>query len=342
MTITQIGIDIGKNTFHMVGLGPDGTIVLRKRLSRSQLLRFFQERADEALAVAFEAGSGAHWLAHQLIGMGHEVRLLTPESVRPFAKAQKNDWNDALAIAEAARRPGRHAVGIKSEAQLDMQALHRVRQRLVTARTALINQLRGLLRERGLVVPAGRARFERFVRQRLLAGEIELSAVSRTLFATLIAEYETIDARLTEIDRELEAFARSHPVCRALLSIPGIGVIAATALWSAVADIADFRSGRDLAAFLGLVPRQRSTGGRTTLLGISKRGNAYVRTLLIHGMRSAFHNRAKRANRVTAFMDRLVARGLHTNKIVVACANKAARIAWAVLSRNQPFQPTIA
>lgn len=342
MTITQVGIDIGKNSFHVIGLGPDGAIALRRRFSRSQLIRFFQDRAEEALVIAFEAGSGAHWLAHQLIAMGHEVRLLTPESVRPFAKAQKNDWNDALAIAEAARRPGRHAVGVKSEAQLDMQALHRVRQRLVTARTAIINQLRGLLRERGLVVPSGRARFERFVRQRLLAGEIELSTVSRTLFATLIAEYETIDARLSEIDRELETFARSRPDCRALLSIPGIGVITATALWSTVANVADFRSGRDLAAFLGLVPRQRSTGGRTTLLGISKRGNTYVRTLMIHGMRSAFHNRQKRANPLTAFMDRLVARGLHTNKIVVACANKAARIVWAVLSRNQPFQPAIA
>ena len=341
MTIRQIGIDIGKNTFHMIALGPDNTIVLRRQFTRPQLMRYFAE-FDEPLDVAFEACSGAHWLAHRLIELGHRVRLLTPESVRPFAKAQKNDWNDALAIAEAARRPGHYAVGIKSEEQLDMQALHRVRQRLVTARTAIINQLRGLLRERGLLIPAGRLRFERHLRERLLGGEAELSPVSRALFTTLINEYAALDARISEIDCELEAFARSNPVCRALLPIPGIGVIVATALFSAVANIADFRSGRDLAAFLGLVPRQRSTGGKTVLLGISKRGSTYVRTLMIHGMRSAFHHRKKRANRFTAFMERLVERGMHTNKVVVASANKAARIVWAVLSKNRAFQPMAA
>lgn len=343
MTFKQIGIDIGKNSFHVVGLGADGDIVLRKQFTRSRLLAFFDDRRSECLRVAFEACSGAHWLAHQLIAMGHDVKLLTPESVRPFAKAQKNDWNDALAIAEAAQRPGRHAVGIKSDEQLDMQALHRVRQRLVTARTSIINQLRGLLRERGLVIPSGRARFERYIQTELMvAGKVDLSAVSRALFETLIAEYTMIDARLSKIDDELEAFAKSNPVCRALLPIPGIGVIVATALYSAVANISDFRTGRDLAAFLGLVPRQRSTGGKTILLGISKRGNTYVRTLMIHGMRSAFYNRKKRESRMAEFMERLCARGMHTNKIVVASANKVARIVWAILSRNKPFQPVAA
>lgn len=339
MTIRQIGIDIGKNSFHMVALGPDDAIVVRRQFSRPQLIRYFEDRAGEPLDVAFEACSGAHWLAHRLIALGHRVRLLTPESVRPFAKPQKNDFNDALAIAEAARRPGRHSVGIKSEEQLDMQALHRVRQRLVTARTAIINQLRGLMRERGLVIATGRLRFERYLREQLLKGNIDLSPVSRALFTTLITEYANVDARISEIDQELEAFAQSNPICRALLPIPGIGVIVATALFSAVANIADFRSGRDLAAFLGLVPRQRSTGGRTVLLGISKRGSTYVRTLMIHGMRSAFYNRKKRSNRITAFMERLAERGMHTNKIVVASANKAARVVWAVLSKNQSFQP---
>jgi len=342
MIIRQIGIDIGKNTFHMIALGPDDQIVQRRLFTRSQLLRHFEAHAGESLDVAFEACSGAHWLAHQLIALGHRVRLLTPESVRPFAKAQKNDWNDALAIAEAARRPDRHAVGVKSEEQLDMQALHRVRQRLVTARTAIINQLRGLLRERGLVIRTGRLRFERYLRDQFLVDNAELSPVSRALFKALITEYATIEARIIEIDDELKAFAQSNPVCRALLPIPGIGVIVATALYSAVANVSDFRTGRDLAAFLGLVPRQRSTGGKTILLGISKRGNAYVRTLMIHGMRSAFYNRKKRKTRFTDFMDRLVDRGLHTNKIVVASANKAARIVWAVLSRNTPFQPVAA
>jgi transposase len=342
MKIKQIGIDIGKNSFHVIGLGETGNVVLRRQFTRSRLIAFCQQNADERFDIAFEACSGAHWLAHRLLALGHEVRLLTPESVRPFAKAQKNDWNDALAIAEAAQRPERHAVGIKSQEQLDIQAMHRIRQRLVTARTAVINQVRGLLRERGLVFGPGRRRFERFVGEGLASGHVELNPVSRALFSTLAAEYRAINERIEEIDAELSAFARSNPACRAMLSIPGIGVIVATALYSAVADISGFGRGRDLAAFLGLVPRQRSTGGKTTLLGISKRGNSYVRTLMIHGMRSAFYNRNKRQNGVTAFMERLVARGLHTNKIVVASANKVARIVWAVLTRSTSFQPNAA
>jgi transposase len=342
MQIKQIGIDIGKNSFHVIGLGTDGDIVLRRQFTRSRLIAFFEQRTEERVNVAFEACSGAHWLAHKLIAMGHDVRLLTPESVRPFAKAQKNDWNDALAIAEAAQRPGRHAVGIKSQEQLDIQALHRVRQRLVTARTAIVNQVRGLLRERGLVFGSGRVRFGRFLREQLTRQEIQLNPVCRTLFATLAAEYEAIDTRIEAIDAELAAFAKSNPACKALMSVPGVGVIVATALFSAVANVSDFRSGRDLAAFLGLVPRQRSTGGKTTLLGISKRGNTYVRTMMIHGMRSAFYNRKKRENGITAFMERLVERGMHTNKIVVASANKAARIIWAILTHNTSFQPNAA
>lgn len=342
MNIKQIGIDIGKNSFHVIGLGEAGSVVLRRQFTRSKLITSFQEKADEHLEVAFEACSGAHWLAHQLIALGHEVRLLTPESVRPFAKAQKNDWNDALAIAEAAQRPERHSVGVKSHEQLDIQALHRVRQRLITARTAVVNQVRGLLRERGIVFGSGRHRFERFLAERLTGEDIQLNSVSRALFGTLAAEYQAISDRVEEIDAELIAFAKSNPACRAMLSVPGVGVIVATALFSAVANVSDFRSGRDLAAFLGLVPRQRSTGGKTTLLGISKRGNTYVRTLMIHGMRSAFYNRSKRQNGVTAFMERLVARGMHTNKIVVASTNKAARIIWAVLTQNTTFQPDAA
>jgi transposase len=189
-----------------------------------------------------------------------------------------------------------------------------------------------------LVFRSGRAQFEGFVRERLFAGDIELNPLCRSLFASLVTEYEAITSRLEEIDQDLEAFAKASAVCRALLAVPGVGVIVATALFSAIANISDFKTGRDLAAFLGLVPRQRSTGGKTVLLGISKRGNTYVRTLLIHGMRSAFYHRQKRDDRMTDFMERLSARGLHTNKIVVASANKAARIIWAILSKDTHYQ----
>jgi transposase len=211
MHIKQVGIDIGKNSFHLVALGMAGDVVLRRQFTRSRLIAFFEQRAEERLNVAFEACSGAHWLAHQLIALGHDVRLLTPESVRPFAKAQKNDWNDALAIAEAAQRPGRHSVGIKSKEQLDVQALHRVRQRLVTARTAIVNQVRGLLRERGLVFGSGRRQFERFMRERLTSNDERLNPVSRALFSTLAAEYVAIDERVDEIDAELTASSPTRP-----------------------------------------------------------------------------------------------------------------------------------
>lgn len=339
MKLKQIGIDIGKTTYHMIALNDANEIAIRRLFTRSQLIRFFAERTELNLNVAFEAGSGAHWLAHQLIPLGCEVQLLTPECVKPFAKAQKNDWNDALAIAEAAMRPGRHAVGLKSREQLDMQALHRVRQRLMTSRTALINQIRGLLRERGMVFRSGRAQFEMFLRDKLLTGEVDLNPVCRALFESLADEYEALSSRLEAIDQDLEVFAKTNPVCRALLPVPGMGVIVATALFSAVANIHDFKTGRDLAAFLGLVPRQPSTGGRTVLMGISKRGNTYLRTMLIHGMRSAFYNRQKRVDEMTVFMERLNSQGLHTNKIVVASANKAARIIWAILSKNTAYQP---
>ena len=342
MNIKQIGIDIGKVTFHMVAIDDANEIVIRRQFTRSQLIAFFTKCSEENLNVAFEACSGAHWLAHQLIAMGHAVRLLTPESVKPFANAQKNDWNDALAIAEAASRPGRHDVGVKSQEQLDMQALHRVRQRLITSRTALINQMRGLLRERGLVFRSGRLQFEVYARDKLLSGDIDLNPVCRALFTSLISEYETVSRRLEAIDAELSDFAKSNSVCQALLPIPGVGIIGATALFSAVADISAFKSGRDLAAFSGLVPRQRSTGGKSVLLGISKRGNTYLRTVLIHGMRSTFYNRQKRSNQMTAFMERLHGRGMHTNKIVVAAANKGARIIWAVLAKGTPYLPQVA
>ncbi|MHA1190272.1 MAG: IS110 family transposase [Alphaproteobacteria bacterium] len=248
--IKQIGIDIGKMTFHMVALNEANEIVICRQFTRSQLITYFTKRTDQRLNVAFEACSGTHWLAHQLIALGCKVRMLTPESVKPFVKAQKNDWNDALAIAEAAHRPGRHVVGLKSHEQLDMQALHLVRQRLVTSRTALINQIRGRLRERGLVFRSGRAQFEAFVRDKLVTGDVVLNRVCRTLFAALVAEYEAVNSRLEDIDQELTVFAKTNAVCRALLPVPGVGVITATALFSAVANISDFRTGRDLAAFL--------------------------------------------------------------------------------------------
>jgi transposase len=284
-----------------------------------------------------EACCGAHHLGRILRSQGHEVRLMSPEYVRPYVKAQKNDDRDAEAIAEAATRPTMRFVELKSEAQLDMQTLHRARDRLVGERTALINQLRAVLLERGIVVPQGRRKLEQHLAAMLDEGEgLPLSPRVRALVADMRAEWRELDRRIGAFDDEFAARARSDEAARRLATIPGIGVLNATALLAAIGTGEAFRRGRDLAAWLGLVPRQASTGGRAKLLGISKRGNKYLRKLLIHGARSVLRPLSRSARPLGAWLRGLLARA-HVNTAVVALANKLARIAWAVLSRTRTF-----
>ncbi len=265
---------------------------------------------------------------------------MPPQYVKPFVKTNKNDYRDAEANAEAVQRPTMRFVALKSEAQLDVQTIHRVRRRLVGRRTALINQLRAILLERGITVPQRRRVLERRLPEILADEEADLSARVRHLIEDLRAEWHELDRRIDEFTAELTAMAGQDEACRRLCAIPGIGALNATALVAAVGKGGSFAKGRDMAAWLGLVPRQYSTGGKQRLLGISKRGNSYIRTLLIHGARAALPHLARRDDGLGSWLRQLLAR-VHRNVAVVALANKLARIAWAVLSGRFRYAATV-
>jgi transposase len=286
--------------------------------------------------MAMEACCGAHHLGRLLRDQGHQVRLMSPEYVRPYVKAQKNDDRDAEAIAEAATRPTMRFVELKSEAQLDMQTLHRARDRLVGERTALINQLRAVLLERGTVVPQGRRKLEVYLEVLLGEDKAQLSPRVRLLVEDLRAEWRELDRRISAFDDEFALGARTDEAARLLTSIPGIGPLNATALSAAIGNAQTFRRGRDLAAWLGLVPKQMTTGGKPKLLGISKRGNGYLRKMLIHGARAALPSLSKAETPLSGWLRGLLARA-HVNTAVVALAAKLARIAWAVIRSGQRF-----
>jgi len=333
MQIEVLGIDLGKNSCSIVGLDGMGAVVLRRRMRRESIIK--QLAKLPPCMVGMEACCGAHHLGRILQAQGHQVRLMSPEYVRPYVKSQKNDDRDAEAIAEAATRPTMRFVDLKSQEQLDMQTLHRARDRLVGERTALINQLRAILLERGMTVAQGRRRLER----RLTSADAldDLSARMRLLIEDMRAQWSELDRRIAQMDAELAEWARNEEAARRLMTIPGIGVLNATALIAAVGRAESFARGRDLAAWLGLVPRQVTTGGRPRLLGISKRGNKYLRKLLIHGARAALPRLLESPTPLGAWLRGLMAR-MHKNAAVVALANKLARMAWAVLRHDEPFR----
>jgi transposase len=331
--IAVLGIDLGKNSCSLAGMDAAGSVVMRKRMTRDAIVTF--AATLPTCIIAMEACCGAHFLGRTLALYGHTIRLMSPEYVQPYVKAQKTDDRDAEAIAEAATRPTMRFVSLKSDDQLDLQILHRVRERLVNARTALINQLRAVLLERGIILPKGRINLMRRLDD-LMAGDPAVSARTATLLADLRDEWAGIDQRVKLYDDELAALTREDAQARRLATIPGIGVINATALLAAVGDGSAFAKGRDLAAWLGLTPRQHSTGGKTKLLGISKRGNGYLRKQLIHGARAAMPHLAAKPNQLGAWLQAMLARA-HPNVVVVALAAKLARIAWAVLRHEKDF-----
>jgi transposase len=335
MKVSVFGVDLGKNVCSLVGLDASGAVVLRRRVKRETLIRLAAKLPP--CIVAMEACCGAHYLGRIFAARGHEVRLMSPEYVRPYVKAQKNDDRDAEAIAEAASRPTMRFVELKSEGQLDMQTLHRVRSRLVAERTALINQLRSILLERGIVIAQGKRKLEQYLVALLDAQDgSDLSPRMRILIADIRTQWQELDRRIAAFDAEFVAFAKEDQDARRLSTIPGIGALNATALTAAIGKAEAFEHGRDLSAWLGLVPRQATTGGRPKLFGISKRGNKYIRTLLIHGARAALPYLAERDTALGRWAKGLLAR-VHKNVAVVALANKLARIAWAVLRRGEKF-----
>jgi transposase len=339
MNVVVIGIDLGKNSCSVAGLDIGGNVVFRRRVSRSDLAEIV--RKHRGCVVAMEACCGAHHLGRVFAEAGHEVRLMSPEYVRPYVKAQKNDDRDAEAIAEAATRPTMRFVPVKSQAQSDLQSLHRARERLVGDRTALINHLRALLLERGLVIAQGRAKLRKEMADFLAGASAELSPRVRTLVEELVDDWARLDTRIKAFDAEFVAIARADPAMRRLSTVPGIGPINATALVAAVDDATAFARGRDLSAWLGLVPRQATTGGKPRLLGISKRGNRYLRKNLVHGARAVLPRLAARDTPIGRWLRDLLARQ-HKNVVVVALANKLARICWAVLVGERGFVEEVA
>jgi len=304
--LSALGIDIAKQVFHLVGMDAHGTIVVRKRLYRAQVLVFIAQLPPTCIGM--EACGGAHYWARRFREHGHEVKLMAPQFVAPYRKANKNDMRDAEAIAEALTRPTMRFVPVKSVAQQELQALHRVRERLMKARTALINATRGLLLEYGIVVPQGATTFRKHVLEKWATEDAKLTPHSLALFQQLLEELATLEARVATYDAQLAQVAQTHPVCQRLMTIPGLGALTATALVAAVSGATQFKNGRQFAAWLGLVPRQHSTGGKSRLLGMSKHGDSYLRKLLVHGARSCLRwvgrKRDRRSQWVQSLMER--------------------------------------
>lgn len=331
--IAVLGIDLGKNSCSLAGMDAAGSVVVRKRVTREGVIAFAATLAP--CIIAMEACCGAHFMGRTLQAQGHTVRLMSPEYVQPYVKAQKTDDRDAEAIAEASTRPTMRFVSLKTEAQLDLQVLHRARERLVLERTAQINQLRAVLLERGVILPKGRAVLAKRLDETGM-GSLTVSERTRRLIEDLRSEWSTLDERIKGYDDEFAAVTREDPQARRLASIPGIGAINASALLAAVGDGSAFAKGRDLASWLGLTPRQHSTGGKTRMMGISKRGNRYLRKQLIHGARAALPHLAARTNLMGRWLTGMLARS-HPNVVVVALAAKLARIAWALLRHEDTF-----
>ena len=336
MNITTVGVDLAKNVFQVHGVDKRGKPLARKQLKRGQVIGFFANMPP--CLIGMEACASAHFWARKLIALGHDVKLMAPQFVKPYVKTNKNDASDAEAICEAVARPNMRFVPVKSVDQQAVLALHRARQGFVAARTAQANQLRGLLGEFGIALPLGISWVPRKIPEILEDAQNGLPVISRELFARLLSHFRELDRQVKEIERQIEAWHRDDAASQRLQAIPGIGPITASALVASIGNASTFKNGRQLAAWLGLVPRQCSSGGKNQLLGISKRGDTYLRTLLIHGTRSVMQHLKPGAGRTQGWLESLIKRR-HHQIAAVALANKNARIVWAVLAHGRDYQP---
>jgi len=335
MNITTIGVDLAKTVFQVHGVDERGKTVLRKVLKRAEVMSFFARLVP--CLVGMEACGSAHFWGRKLSELGHTVKLMAPQFVKPYVKSNKNDARDAEAICEAVSRPNMRFVALKTAEQQALIAIHRARQRFVSARTAQSNQLRGLLSEFGIVMPKGISTLQRRMPQILEDAENGLLGSCRELFARLYTHFKELDRQVDELEGQIKAWHRGNIASRRLEAIPGIGPLSASALVASIGDAKAFKNGRQLAAWLGLVPRQHSSGGKELLLGISKRGDTYLRTLLIHGARSALLSLKRHADQGGGWLARLAARR-NANIAAVALANKNARIIWALLAHDRDYQ----
>lgn len=335
MEITTIGVDLAKNVFQVHGMNAHGKTVVRKRLSREKFLTFFANLPP--CMVAMEACGSSNFWARRLKSVGHDARLISPQFVKPYVKTNKNDFNDAEAICEAATRPQMRFVPLKSIEQQDIQAVHRVRQLLVQQRTALVNQARGLLREYGVFIPAGISQFRGAIADVLEDAENELTDLTRQLMTDLYQRLLELDGQITDYERRIERLSRERPVCQRMQKVEGVGVLTATALMATVGDAKVFKNGRQMSAWLGLVPRQHSSGEHNRLFGISKRGDTYVRSLLIHGARSVLLRCKHKTDQKSRWLQRLIERR-GFNRACVALANKNARTLWALMAHGDNYR----
>ena len=335
MKITTVGIDLAKNVFQIHAVNEHGKTVLKKQLKRDQVAEFFVNL--QPCLIGMEACGSAHHWARKLASFGHTVKLMAPQFVKPYVKTNKNDAADAEAICEAVARPNMRFVPIKNIEQQSVLALHRVRQGFVKARTAQANQICGLLGEFGLIIPQGIANIAKREPELIEDASNELSGSFRLLIDRLMAHLKELDRQVDELDAKIKEWHRASDASHKLTMIPGIGPVTASALIATIGDAKNFNNGRQMAAWLGLVPKQNSSGGKNVLLGISKRGDTYLRTLLIHGARAVIYAAQRKKDKVESWLSRLLERR-SVNVAAVALANKNARIVWALLARNREFR----
>lgn len=335
MKLTTIGIDLAKNVFQVHGVDERGKAVLKKQLKREQMAAFFANLTP--CLIGMEACGSAHFWANKLQAMGHAVKLMAPQFVKSYVKTNKNDAADAEAICEAVSRPNMRFVPIKQGEQQAVLALHRARQGFVKARTAQANQIRGLLAEYGIIIPQGIAHISKRLPDILEDGENGLPSIFRHLISRLGAHLKELDRQVQELEVQIQVWHRENAASRKLAQIPGIGPITASALVASIGNARNFENGRQLAAWLGLVPRQNSSGGKQTLLGISKRGDTYLRTLLIHGARAVIRVAERKATHAGSWLAGVMGRR-NKNVAAVALANKNARIVWALLALDRDYE----
>jgi transposase len=341
MKLIRVGVDLAKNVFQVHGVDRSEKVVCRRKLVRSDWIKSLVAQIEPSCEIGMEACSGAHHWARLLQAQGYTVKLIAPQFVKPYVKSNKNDANDAEAICEAMSRPSMRFVAVKTVEQQDIQAVHRVRSSLVDQRKATANQIRGLTSEYGLIAPKELLYLRAAIPRWLEDLGNGLSERFRRLLRGLWQDLMALDQRVSELDREIDQIARQDPVAVRLQQLRGIGPITATALLATIGDASQFSNGRQMAASLGLTPKQNSSGGKERLLGISKRGNTYLRCLLVHGARAVIRTAQAKSDRLSTWVTR-IATTRHPNIAAVALANKTARIAWAMMSRGTNYDPVLA
>jgi transposase len=341
MKLIRVGVDLAKNVFQLYGVDRCEKTAWRRKLVRGDWIKALLERVEPGCEIGMEACSGAHHWARLLQAEGFTVKLIAPQFVKPYVKSNKNDANDAEAICEAMSRPSMRFVAVKTVEQQDIQAVHRVRSGLMDQRKSKANQLRGLASEYGLVAPKELLHLKSAIPRWLEDQENGLSERFRRLLRGLWQDLRALDERVEELDREIEQLARQDPVAVRLQQLRGIGPVTATALLATVGDASQFANGRQMASSFGLTPKQNSSGGKERLLGISKRGDVYLRYLLVHGARAVLRTAQTKTDRLSVWVTRIATRR-HPNIAAVALANKTARIAWAMIAKRTDYQPQLA